>query len=81
MGAVPHGDRDDKKDQTDTVLVKVEAPKNSIPISSASSIQELPLKTETKEEDTIHDSDFEEPSGLVFFSATLYLFIISSFTF
>ena len=33
--------------------------------AGAPSIQEPLFKAEKKEEETIHDSDFEEPSGLI----------------
>lgn len=52
---------------------KSEAPKASISIASVPSIQEPILKVETKDEDMIHDSDFEEPSGINFFSHIILL--------
>lgn len=58
-------DKDDKKELAlDAGMGKSEAPKASISIASVPSIQEPILKVETKDEDMIHDSDFEEPSGL-----------------
>jgi hypothetical protein len=47
--------------------VKSEAHKasTSLPMHSAPSIQEPMVKAETKDEEMIHDSDFEEPSGIL----------------
>ncbi|XP_046461894.1 lysine-specific histone demethylase 1A-like isoform X2 [Daphnia pulex] len=58
-------DKDDKKESgPDGTTVKSEAHKASTSLPSAPSIQEPMLKAETKDEEMIHDSDFEEPSGL-----------------
>ena len=61
-------EKEEKKEQTPeaNILLKVETPK----VTVAPSIQEPLLKVEVKEEETIHDSDFEEPSGIycLFFS-------------
>lgn len=61
-------DKDDKKESgPDGTTVKSEAHKASTSLPSAPSIQEPMLKAETKDEEMIHDSDFEEPSGMFIF--------------
>lgn len=61
-------DKDDKKELAqDGNIGKLEAHKASTSAASVPSIQEPILKIETKDEDMIHDSDFEEPSGFVYF--------------
>lgn len=53
---------EDKKELSDAVTTL-----KSENIKSGPSIQEPLLKAEVKEEETIHDSDFEEPSGCVYY--------------
>lgn len=57
-------DKDDKTDVHADPVVKTESVKASSG-TGAPSIQEPLFKTEKKDEETIHDSDFEEPSGLM----------------
>lgn len=58
-------DKDGKKEPGhESTSVKSEAHKASTSLPSAPSIQEPMLKAETKDEEMIHDSDFEEPSGV-----------------
>ena len=51
-------EKDDKKDVDAGKLIESSSPANSTAVS-----QDPPIKSETKEDETIHDSDFEEPSG------------------
>ena len=65
---VNDGDKEDKiKEQVELPSAKMETPNSGISKGSSThptpSIQEPLLKAELKEEETIHDSDFEEPSG------------------
>ena len=60
-------DRDDKKEVQEGVVVKTEVIKASSSIPTAPTNQETVLKVENKEEEMIHDSDFEEPSGILLY--------------
>lgn len=65
---MPDADKEDKKEPQDGSTGKSETFKPSTSsLPNAPSIQEPILKVETKDEETIHDSDFEEPSGLLNF--------------
>lgn len=55
------GDHGSTASKTD--ISKSDSSKATGALSNASSTHETLIKTESKEEETIHDSDFEEPSG------------------
>ena len=57
-------DKEDKADVHVDSIPKTEMTKGNSG-AGAPSIQEPLFKAEKKEEETIHDSDFEEPSGLI----------------
>lgn len=86
---IADGEKEDKKDSIAAEIAapikseatKPEAGKGSGTIPHTPSIQEPLSKAEPKEEETIHDSDFEEPSGIYNSTQVLHLWRLTFWIF